>query len=409
MVAISITMASDLRIEWVVCDGIRVPVSSFGALPRRARPEAHCPECRDVVTLKLGNERRHHAAHRAGSVCGALNPETALHINVKCHIAAELSKAIGQGATLRVRRGCLAERCSQTTDESWMDHWDAVAVEFRLVGPVGHRVPDIALMKEGRVVAAIEVLVSHAVDAEKAAMLEVLDVPWIEVRAAERLYHQPDAWTIAAPLNAERDSVAAGWRCETHTREHKNAIAVAERRAEYVAGAALNGNSIEALRVADVYRENGSVMRLQYRIVGVVNAGVLRRLALERHGNTLSAYLADPDESADAFRARVSADLHRDFLTDLAGEKRHGAFTDSPMRWLRGEQAAGGAPVRRYPQRYQFEADRNTWSVKPALSGAQWPVATDAASVRQSVEIALRGTRRGPQTSLVPRDEDNGT
>ena len=415
--------SNDIRIEWVMRDGTLVPVSSFGTLPRGRRPEVRCPECRETVTLKLGPKRRHHAAHRPGSVCaGATNPETALHINVKCHIADELRRAIGSGVELRTRRGCIGARpvypsgsgvldkprsggCDRSADQVWITAWDDVQIEFTVGGTSGARRPDIVLLRQGRPVGAIEVVVSHRVDEVKAEMLAALDVPWVEIAATETLYQQPRAWAATDPLRPDRASFPVAWRCETHADEFDRTETARQRAATRVAEGLAGGTTIEALRVADVYRRDGAAIRVMYRVIGVTNDGVLRRLSLERQGRTLSAYLAEDGEEATAFRSRVSADVNRDYERDLAGYRKHGAFTDSPMRWARSAAAAAGADPRRFPQRYRFHPGSMAWEIVPRLEKATWPVAPDAVSLRESVEIALRGTKRGPQTALRSRDD----
>lgn len=95
------------------------------------------------------------------------------------HRAAKLLIAqwVKQGKTLKVIRRCLI--CMQTGEQ--LVPADAAQAERRL--PSG-RVADIALLQGGRVAMAIEVHVTHAVDARKAGEM---GIPWAEVQGEEVL------------------------------------------------------------------------------------------------------------------------------------------------------------------------------------------------------------------------------
>ena len=54
-------------LAWVIVDGRPRHVSDFAGLAPRRRPAAFCHTCGERLVLKLGDVRRHHAAHRAGA------------------------------------------------------------------------------------------------------------------------------------------------------------------------------------------------------------------------------------------------------------------------------------------------------------------------------------------------------
>src|SRR4051812_34445335 len=77
-------------LTWAIVDGVPRHVSEFASLRPGQRPRAICPQCARRLTLKLGSVKRHHAAHMAGDVCAATQPETALHLDTKLALAAAL-------------------------------------------------------------------------------------------------------------------------------------------------------------------------------------------------------------------------------------------------------------------------------------------------------------------------------
>lgn len=207
-------MLSDVKLAWVLLNGTSTRVSSFAGTPPELRPEVRCPHCSDPVVLKLGEVVAHHAAHFPGSSCSASESwETALHINAKFHLAEQLRK---------VTRVDLVQPCSSRQSVlcegkrrvAWDVAWDEVLVEQT----VGTLRPDLVLRREGQDVAAIEVLVTHAVDALKAQALAQLGLPWIEVRGSFLLPEdEPEdrsAWKPSAPLKTARQEPDPKWICE---------------------------------------------------------------------------------------------------------------------------------------------------------------------------------------------------
>lgn len=168
-------------------------------LARNARADVayRCPGCRSELVLRKGEVRSPHFAHKAFGFC---SPETALHLGVKAWIARALGKRL-RG----VRRGVprLRVRCAgrqqpgysrpagQCPGEAWLPladlAFDQVLVEA--ANPDGLK-PDILLLGEGGPVLGIEVLVTHPVDAAKAARTSH---PWVEVDAMQVL-KSPHAW-----------------------------------------------------------------------------------------------------------------------------------------------------------------------------------------------------------------------
>ena len=66
-----------------------------------------------------------------------------------------------------------------------------------------------------------------------ARALDELGVPWIEIRALERLA-EPGAWSPTEPLDVAHASDQYEWRCDEHRALHATAVAAAnaQRAAE---------------------------------------------------------------------------------------------------------------------------------------------------------------------------------
>lgn len=406
-------------LTWILVDGEPAHVSRFAGLPPRRRPPVFCPQCGRRLTLKLGPILRHHAAHAAHDRCAATAPETALHLDVKHHLAASLRAAIGTGAPLVLRRQC-ADVCDVTELHTWLRDWDDVVVETTVAG--GRARPDITLVRDGRPVAAIEVLVSHAVDEEKQRALAGVGVPWIEVRAAEALLGEEDAggWTADLPLPVAREGTAdrwGAWRCAAHEREHRVRIeALAERQARD-AEAARRRSELRAARVVDVYQPGGARDRLIYRVEEVRLDGAVAALVLRRGTREIAS--APTDDARESKRAAWSS-LQRAYAADVERlTAAPGTFADSPMHWATGDAAENlvyealadmvpGDPtplVTRFPRRWYFARERGEWFLPRDMRAVHWDRPDRDAFAPHA---AWRATRTVVRERPVPDDAWRG-
>lgn len=371
------------RLAFAVVGGALRRVTDFATLAPEDRPAARCPLCDEPVLLKLGAVRVHHAAHRAGSGCplgAAGGGETALHVNTKLHLASALREWIAAlppgdraGAPLVARVRCAARwrdaatgraaRCTAVRDVPLASDWDEVRVEMSLsadAGPAAAR-PDVVLLRGGRPVAAVEVLVTHAVAMPAAVTLSDLEVPWAEVRAARRLYSTPGAWAFPAALPAIRTSVAGaggGWRCPAH-------------RAR-VAGSSPARSARWLARVVDVFEPGGRWRRDVFWFEAEVQRGRVIAVRL--------LHLLDDDVVAKCGgtgldRARAASELHQAFVRWARARRREGALVDSPMPWtsarrIRARRDALTALVADYPPRYVYRDAR--WVPRPEWRGRTW-------------------------------------
>lgn len=375
-------IAAAASIVWVIVDGAPRHVSEFATLTPRRRPNAICPQCGRRLTLKLGPVRRHHAAHDPGAVCAATNPETALHLDCKLALASTLRHAIAPGARLSIVERCAgvkAVACDERRETVWASGWTDVLVEHRVREA---RRPDLVLARDGVALAAIEVVVTSAVSAEKARALMESGVPWIEVRATEELT-SPDGWAIERPLCVARTSEHDAWRCAAHAGVHASDVAatIAQRAAEREAER--RTSVLRAARVVDVYHARGVRERFVYRIDESLVDGRVESLRLRRGGVNVCVLPAD---SSDEARAEWPT-LRVAFTADVEGFLRDdGSFSDSPMRWARGDAAenivdealgdrVGRDPTplaTRYPRRWFYSTQDERWFLPDDMREVRW-------------------------------------
>lgn len=432
-------------LEWVRRDGVLVRASDLANLAPADRPAVECPVCREGVVLKLGKVRRHHAAHRAESRCPALNPETALHINVKLHLADELTRAIGVNVPLRIQRPCVVGRsryvtggdltwtesvapgCTASLEETWVEGWDEVAVESSVRSDQTRRVPDILLRRDGTAIAAIEIVVSNSVDSAKAEFLSRINVPWIEIRGSDEIHQGATRWRVERPLEVSAASFPVAWRCREHDAAHQvereQHSRIAERAATWPAA-----RRVQALRVVDVYHPSGGRTRLVYSVVAshpdaqVATPGVSATtttveertppvarptvMVLQRDSSVVGVYHPESDESLAAFRSRISPLIRNAYNKDLRRIRRRAALIDSPMVWLRDPEVATVTDeYLRFPPRYRFDPARRQWMAIPELVDAGWPLVSSLQRTAASIEGSVVGRRRGAHRALRPRNE----
>ena len=399
-------------LAWVLVDGVPRHVSEFAQMPPRSRPAARCPQCGRRLTLKLGAIRRHHAAHAPGWICPATRAETALHIDCKLALAAALRTANGRNAVLSIVERCAGvddEACVERRVTTWLRGWDDVTVEAR----VGNAMrPDIVLDSDGVPVAAIEIVASNPVSADKARMLEAMNVPWIEVAASEALA-SPDAWSIADPLEVVRTSHGDAWRCSMHAAQYRMQVAAAEARHSAEREAERHVSVLRAARVIDVYHDGGARERFIYRVTESLTDGTLESIRLQRGGVVVATI---PVESRDDLRSQAWPLVRDAVAADLERFARGpGSFTDSPMRWARGDAAenivgesltdyAGRDPTplaTRYPRRWFWAPDRGRWFLPADMREVRWdrepldPFAAHPAWTRQRGAVRERPAPEG--------------
>lgn len=213
--------------EWATpAAGGRVHASEFVGIAPRLRGVVSCICCGERVTPKAGTQVTPHFAHMPESSCAMTNPETAAHFNAKMRVAEMIAKHM---------KFSVAHRCSyghaMTSTWEW-DVVESIAVERAVMS---RKVDVLVTSCSGLPVFAIEVLHSHAVDAEKAKDLDEADVDWVEVRADDVNDRWDGKGTIAATQMGARTMAAETAECPNCALERERQAA--ERQAKEYADA----------------------------------------------------------------------------------------------------------------------------------------------------------------------------
>jgi len=159
--------------------GALAPVASLDATTRRTRAPFTCPGCGDELVARLGAVRARHFAHRPGSTCPLTAPETALHFNAKARLLVLCGEAFSGQRRVTLLTRCPACRRADPRDLAGLG--DEALTE----GAVGALRADVLVRRAGAPSLALEVLVTHAVDAAKEAALATAGVPVVEVDARD--------------------------------------------------------------------------------------------------------------------------------------------------------------------------------------------------------------------------------
>lgn len=171
---------TDVLLAWALDrGGARTRISSLDAGARRARAPFSCIGCGEPVVAKLGAERAHHFAHRPGSACPLTRPETALHLDAK-----ERLLALAADAFAGRRAVALAARCPRCRRPAPLD-LRAVGDAALAEGAAGALRCDVLVTRGGAPALALEVKVTHAVDAAKEAALAAIALRALEIDARE--------------------------------------------------------------------------------------------------------------------------------------------------------------------------------------------------------------------------------
>ena len=235
---------ADVLLAWALDrDGRKVHAGTLDAKDRGARAPFSCLGCGEPLVPHLGRVRARHFAHQPGSACPLTAPETILHLDAK-----ERLLALCADAFARRRRVAALARCPSCRLVTPLDlalAGDAAVAE----GAVGLLRADVLVLRAGRPALALEVKVTHAVEAEKERALGAAGVPAVEVDAREPWEQEaPDGGvTIACARSlgfAPCPACAARARAEADREKGGEAAEIAELeayRARGLLGPALVG------------------------------------------------------------------------------------------------------------------------------------------------------------------------
>jgi hypothetical protein len=341
-------------LQWAIVDGSLRHVSDFAFLPPAKRPAARCPVCKRPVILKLGPERAHHIAHHEGDICIATQPETILHLNAKYH----LQNFLRIVHILSISQSCNRMCCTNEHAVEFARDWDRVETEWSF-GP--YRL-DVALLRQGQVVGAIEVEVFHPCKPDKIDYLNQQNVPWLEIQVTPEFFTEPGAWQPPQPIAPKQfnSGLIPPWECDAcrdGQERAERAQADRERKRAYAAQF-----KMLAIRYVDFYYPSGKKYRKIFSIetktdqaTGEVFCTQLREVGL---GGTIIASLPStfPGDDLKTLKGRLKDQLlatkkeNPDWLVDNSRDWMEVPSSFHPRMYLNDS---------RYPYRYVW--DGKTW------------------------------------------------
>lgn len=131
-----------------------------------------CPFCKQELILRKGIKKRAHFAHKALSP--NCSPETALHYIFKIKLFEKIRLAIVKGEFLKIQWQC--SNCHEVHSGNLLKKVSQVALEYDL----DFCRPDIALLdNENKVIAAIEIIVTHSPEAKVLDFYKENDIVYV--------------------------------------------------------------------------------------------------------------------------------------------------------------------------------------------------------------------------------------
>ncbi|MFD3165457.1 competence protein CoiA family protein [Herpetosiphon sp. NSE202] len=353
---------------WVLVNNALAHVREFAYLSPEDRPVAFCPVCNEQVIMKLGQQRVYHYAHKHDSYCDTTKPETALHLNTKFYIAKQLQ----QSQSILLTEVC-QHQCGTTRDTIWLEGWDDVKVEYHT-----HFVrPDIALLRNNVVIAAIEIVVTHPVSQGKADYLADRKILWIEVAGDRSLYEGKSPWNPSIPLPiCNSSTIKNSWICnpcleqaqlridqEAKLRElseqrleiSKKQWQEQQRRAEWQHA---NREEIHAGKMVDYYYASGKKYREVYYVIKRYRENrIITVLIKTKQGKTIDKV----DGSMDKITLQILNESLKNHIQEL---KQSPNLLRVDARewhlWIKGNRFLA-KDIRRFPFRYRWNHDKRSW------------------------------------------------
>jgi hypothetical protein len=352
-------LEKESRLSWVLVENELCHVKDFAHLRPKLRPTTYCPDCRQQVILKLGQKNIFHAAHKNPNTdCQLTNPESALHLNAKLHIAEELRKFI----PVKVRYPCdgaNGESCDSemTTTLNYLSEWDDVQVEYS----IDQYRPDIVLLKNGESIGAIEVFVTHAIEPEKEKHLQEWNIPWIEVKGNYILDAGNDTpWQITDILQFQNISrTVIKWRCQRCQWKSAKLITT-------------------GFKVVDIYYGSKHTRSIYFAKKVVYEETVLELRIYESLDGLLLSVPTEIEES----RLRIT-EL---FEERIKGPSDAGAIVDASMNWYKvtdspenqiytdawREAIMDDSVYGIFPKKYYWSINENIWKPIQAFQTLDW-------------------------------------
>ena len=174
------TMDSDLLVPYGV-DPYGVLISATEA---SREVNYCCPGCSSPLVLRAGDSVIRHFAHKSTAACSG---ETVMHKIAKRLLVQVISEYSSSSAAKQISLKSICSCCAEAVEIALPRHsFTAASEEHR----IGEFVCDVVAFRGSEPVLAIEVLVTHSVDDNKAIKLPL---PWLEL-SAERVLESPYFW-----------------------------------------------------------------------------------------------------------------------------------------------------------------------------------------------------------------------
>lgn len=237
--------------------------------------------------------------------------------------------------------------------------------------------PDIQLLRQGAAIAAIEIFVTHSVDREKAAKLQALCLPWVEIKGKPALYTGHEAWHIDIPLPVFNTNhiLDNAWLCEKcFTRKVEM-----EKRHQWLEN---NGTKPLEYKLIDFFYPYGRWMRNLFIIECTLENGKQTKFTLTRFTTSLNydrikyyeeeEHIVAASSPATDTRAVIKKlkEEERKFLLKI---KKEGVILDSPMPWIEKEPSSFEFyDLRNFPRRYFFNKKTRQWFIPKDRNLVVW-------------------------------------
>jgi ribosomal protein S27E len=173
-----------------------------------------CPACKEPVIFRHGDIKIPHFAHKVSLTC---NQETVTHKTAKLLILNVIEDwKSGKSGSPKLYRKC--QICGKIINQPLPEKVDSALLEYKLSDG---SIADVGLMVEGKVQAAVEIKVTHAVDKIKANRLPI---PFIELDGYE-VINNPVVWK---PITDNFNPLTCD-QCKTiYTRFNKKILQIAK-------------------------------------------------------------------------------------------------------------------------------------------------------------------------------------
>ena len=361
-------MKQEVQLAWVLVGNELHHVREYSHLKLSQRPKSYCPVCKHQVIMRLGKIRIFHAAHKPEDNCAVTQPETALHLNAKLHLADQLRRMVPLSIQHPCQgipdEGCLYEI---THRHSYISGWDDVLVEY----PIDQYRPDIVLMRNGEAIGAIEVFVTHSIEPDKEKFLQEYLIPWVEVNAVGVLPSSQniDGWTADSPLpyrKLNESTLTEKWICPNCQDE------INRRQIVYEQNEIAKQYVTTAFRIVDFYDPDHFKFRSIFFAKKRVQNGIITEIRIEdEHDGNVTCSISNP-----VFPIDVTA-LSGKFENEIRGYSQ-GYIVDSHMKWQ--EQRTGislqalqnDSVHAQFPKRYFWDDESMDWKLIIGLKYLDW-------------------------------------